>query len=387
MFRPLSLYFRKLQCGKEVRKTLEQFSNWKKEIDNLPAASTPAKKVLIIRLDDIGDYLLFRNSFAAYKTSSRWAGYEFTLLGFSLWQDLFNTADQHCVDSTIWINKKDYFSNPQYRWELWLQLRSAGFATVICPSRVRPLLLDDMCMLAAGAPLNIGCKNDFNQKEWNAVSDKLYQELFSDGKLNHEFQYNVAFASWCCHTQLTMQRPSFPVPALPAPGGKPYIVCFIGASFQSRRWTTPRWISLIQMLNAKSDYRIIVAGGKNDEAIASAIAAQTEVENITGAVTLTEMANWVAHARAVVSNDTMAAHLAVSLARPLVLITSGDNFYKFSAYKEACIDGVRSIYPAVFLKKWAQRKHCMFKGYVAVTKDIGTITAHEVYTQLMAAVQ
>ncbi len=378
MLRILSLSVRRLQAVKGIKRTLRTFEQWKHEVSQLKPSPQKSKKLLVIRLDDIGDYLLFRNSFAAYKTSRKWAGYEITLLGFTLWQELFEHTDNSLADKSIWLNKHEYFGNETYRKELWQRLRNEGFEVVVCPSRVRPLLLDDMCMLAAGADTNIASCNDFMYPDWNRASDKLYQQLYAQNTLCHEFLFNQAFASWACGVSLSLERPAFPGPT----SNQPYFICFIGASFQSRRWTTERWIEFINLCKKDIPLEAVLAGGKNDIEIAAAIENATGVRNETGKVNLVAMTRLMANASAAVSNDTMASHLAASFNKPTVIITSGDNFYKFSAYKEAGITGVTTIYPEVFLKKWAQKKHQFFKGYVAVTNDIATIQASTVHEAL-----
>ena len=387
MKRIISVFIRSLQAKKDVKRTLNIFGQWKQEIARLPACSPIGKKLLLIRLDDIGDYLLFRNFLPAYRLGARWQGYEITLLGFSLWKELFEYNDAPYVDKVVWINKQELLGNETYRKQLWLQLRKEGYEVVICPSRIRPLLLDDIFMLAAGAKLNIASENDFAHPECNIASDKGYQELFRHTGLGHEFFFNQAFANWCCGTSFSLSRPVFPYPALAAPHGGPYIICFIGASLKSRRWTTEKWIEFINLYKKNNKLRVVIAGGKKDAGIAAEIIAATSVENITGKVSLIEMANWMANTMATVTNDTMASHLSIALAKPTVMVCSGDNFYKFSAYKEAGINGVISVFPPVFLKKWKKRHFKMFKNYVAVTNDISTISAESVLDALYNVIQ
>jgi hypothetical protein len=88
-----------------------------------------------------------------YKNSSRWTDHKITLLGNDSWKDLFTLLDKDAVDDTMWVSKNRYLEHAGYRLEIWRRLREKGFQTVITPSRTRPLLLDDLCMLAA-EPVN-----------------------------------------------------------------------------------------------------------------------------------------------------------------------------------------------------------------------------------------
>ncbi len=380
MLRNISILFRFFNKNKEVKRVLDIFEDWKKTIDNIPVNTIKNKKILLIRIDDIGDYLLFRNSFYAYKHSKKYADYSITLLGNSAWRDLYNNLDSTIADNTIWVNKNDYFNKSEYRLQLWETLRKEGFEIVICPSRSRPLVLDDLCMLAANATNNIAAHNNFNIIEWNKVSDNLYTELYPDSSLTHEFFYNQQFSNWCCETNLSLERPEIKTIIPEAKNNT--ILCFIGASKKSKRWPPEKWIELLHIIKKETNYTCIIAGGKDEINIAEKINAPFGFIDITGKATLPQMIEYINNATIVITHDTMAAHLSVSLAIPTIIITNGDNFYRFTDYNTANIANVSTVYPAMFLKKLEINKHQSFKGYEAVTKDIATINPLDVYTEL-----
>ena len=383
MLRNISLSVRKIQGRKEIKKVLATFLQWKEDIATLAPPPPAAKKLLIIRLDDIGDYLLFRNTLKAYRNAPQWQGYEITLLANQVWKGLYEYADNDAADKVIWVSKNDYFDKPASRKALWQSLRNEGFDTVICPARARPLLLDDACMLAAGAPHNIGSNNDMKYPEWNALSDTLYTTLYPQRNMMvHEFLFNVRFAEQCTGLRLDLDRPAIPAPQVNTGITTPYIVCFIGGSKKSHRWPAERWIELIQMAAKDDQYTIVLAGGKGDKDIADKVVAATQARSIVGEVTLPEVAGWMKGSAAIISNDTMSSHLAVSCDRPTLIVANGDNFYKFCDYKNAGIERVDNAYPDLFLNYWKKKHYKPFKNYVAVTKDIATIPANRVYNAL-----
>ena len=303
------------QSEKAVDRILTWFSRWKKEQEQLPAYAVAGKKLLIVLSDDIGDYLLFRNSFALYKNSGRWGGHEIVLLGNSAWKGLFVALDREKADRVIWVDKEEFRHNASYRLSLWIELRKEGFGTVICPSRTRPLLLDDLFMLATGAEQRIAAVNTFIHPEWNRLSDSLYTDLFrGDDPLLHEFYFNLRFAGWCCGEAAPGSPGS---PDAGSRGGtagssnillkkkmtEPYILCFIGSSTKSKRWPVKRWIEFMRLVSKGGSgrgqfYKIVVAGGKQEQEMAGVIGAATEIGNIVGKVSLVEMIDWVAGAAA-----------------------------------------------------------------------------------------
>ena len=56
-----------------------------------------AMRVLVVRYDAIGDYILFRQVLAALSCAPRFAGAQLTLLGNSAWRNLFETLDRERV--------------------------------------------------------------------------------------------------------------------------------------------------------------------------------------------------------------------------------------------------------------------------------------------------
>ena len=125
-------------------------------VECAPGRTPPApprfhNRLLIVRLDDIGDYLLFRNQLGAYRESERWKDHTITLLGqCGLERNLRCPWTARTSMMVIWVNKRDYLLDANYRLGIWTRLRAGGFATVIAPSRTRPLLLDDLCVSAGG---------------------------------------------------------------------------------------------------------------------------------------------------------------------------------------------------------------------------------------------
>jgi len=379
MLRFLSLLTRKLQSHKHSKREIKNFQKWKAE-QNLPSYFCNTKKLLIIRLDDIGDYLLFRNMLCFYKRG-RWKDYEITLLGNIAWKSFFDELDYSNVDKVVWVNKKQFLKSEIYRAEVCLRIRKEGFEVVVCPSRTRPLLLDDICMLATGATKKIASKNTFINKNWNKLSDNLYNELYkSDEKCEHEFIFNLKFNNWICDTNITLFRPEINTDNYKI-DSNPYILCFIGASTRSKRWTKKQWKQFVKLYQQNYKGDVYIAGGQEDVVTADAISAKTSAKSIAGATTLEDMIRYVCNATCVITNDTMSAHLAVSCNVPAIIIANGNNYFRFAAYESAGINNVFSVYPARFTKQLTKKRGNLSDHFTAVTADINSISAEEVFSK------
>ncbi|MFT3746755.1 MAG: glycosyltransferase family 9 protein [Agriterribacter sp.] len=389
MIRHISVILRKLQGAKTDRRLLATFASWKNSLNNINKA-TPSKnrkKLLIIRLDDIGDYLLFRNFLPMYKQSQNWLEYEITYMGNVAVKTLFDMLDAKNVDKTIWIDKKRYFSETEYRKSIWEELSRENFEAVINPSRTRQLLLDDICIIATNATIKSGVENTFEAPEVNYASNQLYQKLFKDIPNLHEFLFNKAFAKWNTGVDNDLHRPEILYLKAKPPLQTPYILLCIGAAHKSKRWPVSKWIDLIKLITDNKLPIAVISGGGTEKIFAQAIAGATGARDIAGATTLPEMIDWMNHAAAAVCNDSMAAHLAVSCKTPLVMLSNGNKYYRFTAYYEAGIKNVTTVYATPFLKKWKSKKQSPHKHYIPVTKDMETIKPGTVFKALQQLLQ
>jgi hypothetical protein len=257
------------------------------------------------------------------------------------------------------------------------------------------LLLDDACMLAAAPRLAIGAPNDHVHAAWMRVSDALYQEIIEPpAACRHEFHFNAEFARRCCGTPAGGHRPVMQTPAGPAPAGAidvaamPYALCFIGSNTRSKRWPTGRWIEFIKLYARHRPHRILLAGQSRTEVrMGEAIERATGAHSIAGRVDLPALARLIAGARAIVTNDTMAAHLGASFDRPTVIIANGVRYSRFTDYDQAGIANVATVYPKAFLRRRQLEGDFAYGWADAVSADLASITAARVWAALEGLVQ
>jgi ADP-heptose:LPS heptosyltransferase len=390
MARRVSLFGRKADSDKDRRRVLRIFDEWMSLQKELPAVQRREKRLLLIRLDDIGDYLVFRNQLEAYKKSERWKSHRITLLGNESWRDLFTALDQATVDETIWANKDRMLEDAPYRMAIWKQLRAAGFETVIAPSCVRPLLLDDFSMLAAAPLHSFGSVNTNIHESWNLLSDRLYTSVFKPSRsLIHEFDFNAEFATWVCGNRFPGNRPRIELPPAalgqgPGLGQGAYTICFVGASIRSKRWPAKRWLEFIALHRRHFLGRIVLAAGssKAELKMVQKIQQRTGAESVAGKLSLGEVLQWVAGAQAVITNDTMAAHMGVSLNKPTVIIANGLNYMRFSEYRHAGITQVAAVYSELFNRRRERLGDGPHPYHETVTGDIVSIRATAVIEAL-----
>src|ERR1700761_4295017 len=76
------------------------------------------RRLLLIKTDEIGDYVLLRNQLSRVRSSAVYRGYRVTLVGNTDWRQLFEAYDAHVADELIWIDKLRFRRDLFYRFSL-----------------------------------------------------------------------------------------------------------------------------------------------------------------------------------------------------------------------------------------------------------------------------
>ena len=270
------------------------------------------KKVLIVRLDAIGDYVLWRNCLRFIRNSRKYRDAHLTVLGNPAWRSLAEAFDADCADEWIWVaNRANLFRKsienllPYCVWHrrvrqeqgrLRKELMARKFDEVISPTAFPDPLLDEL--VQGIAPAVIGVANGSPSRL------SAYTRLLDAGGEPFVFLKNRRIAE-----ELTGESCVVPLElVLPeTPTRNNSVLFFADASHWTRRWPDCRWRELETLLPPELAPRYAVKSR-----------------------TLSEFANQVAASVAVVSNDTMALHMAAALNVPAVGVTngcSGKNFF------------------------------------------------------------
>jgi lipopolysaccharide heptosyltransferase II len=114
------------------------------------------------------------------------------------------------------------------------------------------------------------------------------------------------------------------------PPGKPLIVCHINSNNgQSKRWPIPYWAFLIDRLIEKMDAQIVLTGAPDDlpqiERVLQRTYAREQVINLTGKTNLTQLAALLQMADLLISGDSGPLHMGVACGTPIVSIYGPTN--------------------------------------------------------------
>lgn len=311
----------------------------------IPVLFRDKSRVIVIRIDAIGDYMLFRNFLHEMKQSEKYKNKKICLVGNTVWKDFAEKYDTSVIDTFIWFNTNIYKKKCRFLHKI----RSLKAAEIINPIHSRTPVDDEMVKYSR-AQIRIGSAGDNSRMKptVKAKWDKIYNRLIPALPVSEfEFLRNKYFFENLLEKSIALRKPHIEIQNRLESSGS--IVLFPGANVEYRQWP-PRYFSeLIDVLTQKYNHDFVICGGPTDKHIAEQIVATVKdskkVKNFAGTTSLAGLAEIIKQARLLISNETGAVHMAVALDIPTVCISNGNHFGRFNPYPQHVFDKVYTVYP------------------------------------------
>jgi ADP-heptose:LPS heptosyltransferase len=348
-----------------------------------------SKKVLIIRVDEIGDYILWRKFIHPILKSYDLTNHEIHFLGNESWQSLFELEFKGTFTKLYWLKKINFKKNLSYRYSFLKEIAKENYSIIINPTYSRAKRIDDSIVKAANATTNIGIlRNNENYLPYEQNFDRqLYHKLFKiQEKYGFEFNRNKEFAEWLCKSSilnLNLKFESNTLPqshmALPKDG---YFIVFPGSRSSARIWDTGNFIELSNYLYQKYKLTAIVCGGPGDIIYAERFiqAYSNPVINITAKTSLPELLSIIKNAACLLSVDTGSIHLAAAVDCLALGIFNGSQYGRFSPYPKEISSKIISFYPKQVLEDI--NKNALSKYELISTISYNDVSPNEVINYL-----
>ncbi|RXF69096.1 glycosyltransferase [Arcticibacter tournemirensis] len=296
----------------------------------------PAKRILIVKIDAIGDYVLFRNYLEVVYKSDKFKGYEIELLGNYKWKDLAIEYDGQYVSKFWFIDEESFYEAPKKLFKLALKLFSRRFDIVLQSTYSRTLMGNAFSILATGREAIAYNSDNEQHPKYKRRTDKFYTTLLDlPPAFNHEFARNHYFF------KSVTDNPTLKLPELkliPNRHTRSGILLFPGSSYYKRNWEKEKFSELIRRLLKETNEIITIAGGPADKSIACSLLGQvpptSRIVDKTGYTTLPDFVELVAASTLVISNDTSTVHIAVACKTPVICIQGGGHFNRFTPYPD-----------------------------------------------------
>ena len=289
------------------------------------------RRLLVVRLDNLGDVLMATPAIAALRAGL--ADAEITLLASpsgAAAVPFLDDVDGAIVFAAPWV-QGDGADVPPGGAELELveRLRAARFdAAVILTTCTQSALPAALACRMAGIPLRLAhCR----ENPYGLLSDwALERDVIGDG-MRHEVERQLALVAHVGFAAAD-RRLRFTVPAtarsavaarLARAGvdkSRPLVVVHPGASAESRRYPALRFGIAAERIARASEATVVLSGAAEERPLIEEMRAAMTVPAISlaGQLDLGELAALVEAADVLVANNSGPAHLAAALGTPVV---------------------------------------------------------------------
>jgi ADP-heptose:LPS heptosyltransferase len=299
-----------------------------------------SRKALIVRLDAIGDFVLWLNAAEALASHFKAAGTSTVLVANSAWADWARAMQ--LFDEIIPVHIKRFENDFRYRYQLTRQIRASGYSSAIEPTYSRVWWAGDSIVRVSGAPERTGSVSEY--RGWRTrISDRWFTRLLPAEAVDKmELIRNAEFVRKFSNTEFRATVPQFkpgafapdePFQAVSA--GSPYYVLFPGASWSGRRWPIANFCRIAERIWAETGWLGVIAGAPADASLGRELCdgASVPLLDWTGRTSLAQLASLIGGARLLVSNETSATHIAAATSVPSVCILGGGHYGRFLPYQ------------------------------------------------------
>lgn len=344
----------------------------------------------IIRLDAIGDYILFRNFLNVLKTSTQYQGYKITLIGNDVWRDLAEMLDAEYIDDFIFINRNKFYKNYYYRFMMLRTLSSVGYEVVINPMYSREFYLSESIVNTIIAKEKIACEGDLSNISvyHKRKADSFYTKLLLNSKevifefyRNQEFFEELLSKSLSVHLFIDKRKLPLFNQVLPSH----FIVLFLGASSVNRKWSPKNFAEVATFLKEKYHYEIVVCGASSDSEQAQLFKKYFKYDyvDLVGKTTLLELMTVIQQCQFIVSNETSAVHFAAALGvGKIFVLYNGNHFGRFTPYPKLLHQGYKLLcHPEIAKNKGTYQEKSNEPTYINKL-DINAITVSNVISAI-----
>ncbi|MDD9876049.1 MAG: glycosyltransferase family 9 protein [Magnetovibrio sp.] len=294
--------------------------------------------LLVIRMDGIGDMMLFRASLDDYAAAFGVEPSDITVLGCKSWEPI--AADVFAGYRVIAIDEHAYARRPLYRFRVNLRVRALAPRVTASDAYFRRALMADSLAWVAGAPrtvVSLPYMSERTRAEYTWYLSQGAEVIDTGAYPIHETERHANFVAAVGGGAAAPRATSIDWPsAPPAEVDGPYAVLNPGSNEFGRRWPLAQYVTLARKLRERGLQVVFV--GKADEKAADPalreIAGEAGVHDLTGRTSLAGLLGVMKGARLVVSNDTGPAHVGIALGTPTVVIVGGGHFGCFVPYPE-----------------------------------------------------
>lgn len=306
----------------------------------------PRKRLLIVKTDGLGDYILVRNFIEFVKKSEKYKAFKVDLLGNELWEDVAVKYDWPYLTSNVFIESEASYIAPAKLNEIAWRLFRKNYHTVLHPTYSRTFIADSLAAFT-GARNIIGFEGDAERimPEYKAKTDKFYTQLKKlPSGINFEFDKTRFFFESALEQQIAIEAPSI---AATDDIKTRTVILVPGSAAINRNWEPEKFTALAKLILKHTNCNIIITGTNQQYDLCQNIAdslPDKKVLNFAGKTSASQFVDSIVSAALVVSNETSAAIIAAAVGTKNICLLGGGYFNRFLPYPQTIINGPICVY-------------------------------------------
>jgi ADP-heptose:LPS heptosyltransferase len=293
--------------------------------------------VLIIKLDAIGDFVLWLDAAAELRKIYPPDQFVLVLLGNALWTELAEQVPY--FDEVIPIERKRFCYEYRYRFKIWKLLRSKSWTTVINPSYSRDFFYGDSVVRMSAAVERIGFQGDLIvQFAWQKrISNLWYNRLIpSSNEYLMELERNAEFIRGLDGRDFHARLPRLDIKnVLPKDFVvQDYFVMVPGAGASFRQWPLEFFSEIATRTSFEYGLSFVICGAPGEEILGEQLRQKLSctVYDWAGKTSMRELVAIIRDARFVLGNESGVVHIAAAVGTPVFCIVGGGHWGRFIPY-------------------------------------------------------
>lgn len=347
----------------------------------IPSFSKVRYDLIIVRVDALGDYVIWHDALSAYK--EKFKGRKVLLVCADLLSELVEQED--FFSEFFFFNTTKLLKSPWRYWKTLRQLKSMKADLVLYPCWERHLRGDIFSSQISSqkkvSMVSRGLKHCYSWI-YNRTYNRLleYKETPSEIRAVEYFTQKVINPNYIYG--LNPIKPSVtPIGSL----SNPYVVIAFSAAIKERSWELEKFSAVIDSIPQK--YGIVLTGTGdldciNATRILESVHNRDRVVNMVNKLTICELVNIIGGASFLIGNDSAPVHIAAATHVRSLCICPGGHYGRFLPYPE---DMPNAVYNPIVV---ANMMFCFGCGHNCIHKEINPflclkeITAQRVISEV-----
>jgi len=296
-----------------------------------------SNKVILFRLDLIGDCTMFTSAAAAIREFYK--DREMTVVCLAVSRPIYERMG--IFDKIISVDLKPEAINWDIIDDIITEIRKDTYDILLQPQLSKFPLAD---ILAAAVKCNRRISIEpitpygNSSPAWIRMTNFLYNKLIPYPRgIVSEFDYYGAFVRGICNPDYKTTMPRLPYYEQNFIIGDYYVI-YPGASHTQKLWPADRFAKIAEHIYKETGLTGVILGSANEQWVADDLKRNLNtivglsVIDLTGRTTIPDVIDIIGNAKFVVTNDTSGVHIAAATNTPSVVVAGGWHFKRFLPY-------------------------------------------------------